>query len=168
MTMDFHRPSTPARQVPPEEPIRAAELPVAVKRFSERLRHLPLGVWAELSERIDYVREADLTSYAEDHNAVAAARARLRQVADGMPNAVTRVRGRVLELVSCAEGFFRPDTLRRMKKVALTAAIALTARPQLAQEEFDRLYEPFAGVIPLEDLVVNPASAVQGERPVVS
>ena len=165
--MDFHRPSTPARQMPQDDTIRAAEIPVSVKRFSERLRHLPLGVWAELADRIDYVRHADLPTYSEDHNAVAAARARLREVADGMPGAVTRVRGRVLELVSCAEGFFRPDTLRRMKKVALTAAIALTARPQLAQEEFERLYEPFSGVIPLEDLMVN-ASAVQGDQPAVS
>lgn len=162
--MDFHRPSTPARQVPPEETMRAVELPVAVKRFSERLRHLPLGVWAEVSERMDD-DETEPTPYTYDHNAAAAARARLREVADGMPGAVTRVRGRVLELVSCAEGFFRPDTLRRMKKVALTAAIALTARPQLAQEEFDRLYEPFSGVIPLEDLAVAPS---QGDRPIVT
>ena len=84
-----------------------------------------------------------------------------------MPGAVTRVRGRVLELVSCAEGFFRPDTLRRMKKAALTAAIALTARPQLAQEEFDRLYEPFAGVIPLEDLIVTQAPT-QGDSPAIN
>jgi hypothetical protein len=166
MTMDFHRPSTPARQLPPAEPIRAAEIPVSVKRFSERLRHLPLGVWAELSDRIEDVNDSDLGAY-PNRNTIAAARARLRQVADEMPGAVTRVRGRVLELVSCAEGFFRPDTVRRMKKAALTAAIALTARPQLAQEEFDRLYEPFAGVIPLEDLIVAQAPT-QGDRPAVN
>ena len=138
--MDFHRPSTPARPQPTDEPFRATEIPVSVKRFSERLRHLPLGVWAELSDRIDDARETGISALTDEHNAVAAARARLREVADQMPGAVSRVRGRVLELVSCAEGFFRPDTLRRMKKAALTAAIALTARPQLAQEEFDRLY----------------------------
>jgi hypothetical protein len=53
-----------------------------------------------------------------------------------------------------------------MKKAALTAAIALTARPQLAQEEFDRLYEPFAGVIPLADLVVP--SPGQGDSAIMS
>ena len=167
--MDFHRPSTHARQVSLEEPFRATELPVTVKRFSERLRHLPLGVWAELADRIADDRDTGFEPRADDPNAIAAAaRARLRQVADGMPGAVTRVRGRVLELVSCAEGFFRPDVLRRMKKVALTAAIALTARPQLAQEEFDRLYEPFAGVIPLEDLVVAPSVAGDADAQVIS
>lgn len=157
--MDFHRPSTPARQVSPEDPIRAAEIPVAVKRFSERLRHIPLGVWAEVSERLD-----DETADTRHGPNAAAARARLRQIADTMPGAVSRVRGRVLELVSCAEGFFRPDTLRRMKKAALTAAIALAARPQLAQEEFERLYEPFSGVIPVDDLSLQPTPGLQADR----
>lgn len=162
--MDFHRPSTPARQVPQEDPIRAAEIPVAVKRFSERLRHIPLGVWAEVSEHMDDEGTADAPRQGPN---AAAARAKLRLVADTMPGAVSRVRGRVLELVSCAEGFFRPATLRRMKKAALTAAIALAARPQLAQDEFDRLYEPFSGVIPLDDLAIPPTPALQTEQSVI-
>lgn len=162
--MDFHRPSTPARQVPQDDPIRAAEIPVAVKRFSERLRHIPLGVWAEVSERLE---DETVDTVRRGSNA-AEARAKLRLIADTMPGAVIRVRGRVLELVSCAEGFFRPDTLRRMKKAALTAAIALAARPHLAQEDFERLYEPFSGVIPLEDLAVPPSPALQADRSVVS
>lgn len=163
--MDIHRPSTRARPLPPE-PIRSAEIPVSVQRFSERLRHVPIGRWAELADRVTLSRSAD-APYADDPNATAAARARLREIADGMPGAVTRVRGRILELVSCAEGFFRPDVLRRMKKVALTAALALTARPYLAPEEFDRLYEPFASTIPLSDLVA-PTAPVHGDRPIVS
>ncbi|HSJ64829.1 MAG TPA: hypothetical protein VK922_13120 [Gemmatimonadaceae bacterium] len=150
--MDFHRPSTPRQPAPQDAPFRAAEIPVSVIRFSERLRHLPLGIWAELSERIG--RTGD--GYTEFD--AAAARRRLRQIADGMPSSVTRVRGRILELVSCAEGFFRPDVLSRMKKVALTAALALAVRPHLAADEFARLYEPFSSVIPLDDLFVAPAA----------
>jgi hypothetical protein len=161
--MDIHRPSTPA---PSDVPFRAAEIPVSVLRFSDRLRHLPLGIWAELAERIGQAHADDGAPIATIELAVA--RHRLRQVADGMPSAVTRVRGRILEMVSCAEGFFRPEVLLRMKKVALTAALALAARPYLAPEEFNRLYEPFAAVIPLEDLGVAPAAAFEGDRPVLS
>lgn len=159
--MDIHRPSTPARHEPHDVPFRAAEIPVSVMRFSERLRHLPLGIWAELADRVG--QRTDDGAMVVDPNS-AAARRRLRQVVDDMPGAVTRVRGRIHELIACAEGFFRPDVLLRMKKVALTAALALTARPHLAPEEFDRLYEPFSAVIPLEDLMVAGVSS-NGDRP---
>lgn len=162
--MDIHRPSTPARHEPHDVPFRAAEIPVSVMRFSERLRHLPLGIWAELADRVGQ-RRTDDGATGVDASA-AAARHRLRQVVDDMPGAVTRVRGRIHELIACAEGFFRPDVLLRMKKVALTAALALTARPHLAPEEFDRLYEPFAAVIPLEDLMVATGVPSNGDRPV--
>jgi hypothetical protein len=167
--MDIHRPSTPASLLSTHDvPIRSAEIPVSVQRFSERLRHLPMGMWADLAEQMGSQRSGAPRA-PHDPNAVAAARHRLRQVADSMPGAVIRVRGRILELVSCAEGFIRPDVLARMKKVALTAAIALTARPHLAPEEFDRLYEPFAGAIPLEDLmVVVPGGSAEGEPAVLS
>jgi hypothetical protein len=160
--MDIHRPSTPA---PSDVPFRAAEIPVSVQRFSERLRHLPLGIWAELAERFDQGYTDDGMPNAME---TVAARHRLREIVDRMPNAVARVRSRVIGLVSCAEGFFRPEVLMRMKKVALTAALALAARPYLAPEEFERLYAPFAAVIPLEDLVLAPAASVDGERSVVS
>lgn len=162
--MDLHRPSTPPRTTTQE--IRSAEIPLSVQRFSERLRHMPLGVWAELAERVN-VHLADAPA-SREANASAAARARLREIADQMPGAVVRVRGRVLELIACAEGFLRPDVLVRMKKVALTAAIALAARPQLASEEFDRLYAPFASAIPLEDLAAAGSSGGEGESQVFS
>lgn len=162
--MDLHRPSTPALTTTQE--IRSAEIPLSVQRFSERLRHMPLGVWAELAERVN-VHLADAPA-SREASASAAARARLREIADEMPGAVVRVRGRVLELISCAEGFLRPEVLVRMKKVALTAAIALAARPQLASEEFDRLYAPFASAIPLEELAAAGSAAGEGESRVFS
>src|SRR5690606_20500430 len=64
-----------------------------VVRFCEKLRHLPLGVWAEASDRVE---RAD--------NLARAARARLRQTVDRMPRARGHVTPRVNELVSVAEG----------------------------------------------------------------
>lgn len=159
--MDIHRPSTPALTTTQEMSIRSAEIPQSVHRFSERLRHMPLGVWAELAERVN-VHLADAHG-SREQSATAAARARLREVADEMPGAVVRVRGRVLELISCAEGFLRPEVLGRMKKVALTAAIALAVRPHLAREEFDRLYAPFASAIPVDELAAASPAAGEGE-----
>jgi hypothetical protein len=167
--MDIHRPSTPSPLLTTHDvPIRSAEIPVSVQRFSERLRHLPMGMWAELSERTGQTSVADARVAAHDANAGAVARRRLREVANSMPGAVVRVRGKILEMVACAEGFVRPDVIARMKKVALTAAIALTARPHLAPDEFDTLYEPFAGAIPLADLVVAPATPTEGDHAIVS
>lgn len=112
-----------------------------VVRFCERLRHLPLGVWADASERVE---RAD--------SLARAARGRLRQTVERMPWAKGHVTPRVNELVSVAEGFVAPGTTARMKKVAVTAALALVARPDLSDEDFKWLYAPFADTIPLDSL----------------
>jgi len=69
-----------------------------------------------------------------------------------MPWAKGHVAPRVDELVSVAEGFVAPGTTARMKKVALTAALALVARPDLSEEDFEWLYAPFADTIPIDSL----------------
>jgi hypothetical protein len=122
-------------------------------QFTERLRRLPLGIWASVAE----ARPARAPGGESDaEGADAAARARLRRAADEMPGTVARLRQRVYGLVAVTEGFVPPGASARMKKVALSAALALAVRPYLTEADFARLYRPFAEVIPLETL---PASS---------
>ena len=131
-------------------PLRAGGLPPLVRAFVERLRHVPLGVWAALAEEHEpdeLPALADGATAADD-----AARARLRRLVDETPGHAALVRRRVLELTAAAEGFVHPATVGRMKRAALTAALALSVRPGLASGDFERLYAPFAAVLPLEEL----------------
>ena len=135
-------------------PLRAGGLPPLVRAFVERLRHVPLGVWAALAEE----HEPDDVPMLADRAAARAAdrdggaRARLRRLVDETPGHAALVRRRVLELTAAAEGFVHPATVGLMKRAALTAALALSVRPELADGDFERLYAPFAAVLPLEEL----------------
>src|SRR5690606_13779997 len=72
---ESHRAAPAAGGIPHSDPPTRI-----VVRFCERLRHLPLGVWADASERL-----------AELEGATSAARRRLRATVDRVPGAVARV-----------------------------------------------------------------------------
>lgn len=112
-----------------------------VREFCRRLRQLPLGAWVQAAARA-----------AEMDEVLRPARARLRACVDRMPRSGVHVIPRVQDLASVTEGLVNPITSARMRKVALTAALALFARPQLSADDFRLLYEPFADAIPLADL----------------
>jgi hypothetical protein len=136
-----------------------AELAPSVLRFADHLRRLPLGVWADLATRVEVGGSPE-----DAATRGALARARLRRIVDELEG-VGRVRQRVQGLAATAEGMVHPTVARRMKKVALTAAFALAARPQLGEEDFERLYAPFATAIPLEQLSELSSGPSRGEAP---
>jgi hypothetical protein len=128
--------------VPSANGVLPASAPArVVVRFCERLRHLPLGVWAELAE------SASLSG-----SRSSAASQRLREHVDRLPGVATHVTPRVQELVSVAEEFVPPAVAARMRNTALTAALALLVREKLSSDDFDTLYEPFARAIPVAEL----------------
>lgn len=112
-----------------------------VVRFYARLRKLPLGVWAELADTEPSARAIS-----------AAALKRLHARLDRLPGISTRVNRRVHELTAVAEEFVPAAAASRMKRVALSAALALLVREQIPEEDFRTLYEPFATVIPVAEL----------------
>ncbi|HUF28163.1 MAG TPA: hypothetical protein VMM18_14400 [Gemmatimonadaceae bacterium] len=115
-----------------------------LQHFFTRLHHVPLADWIEAA-----VPTADGTfvdRYESDE--ARAARRRLRDIADRYPAAVNLARARVQHFVTAAEGFTAPSIVARMKRVALTAALALVARPHLSRDDFELLYGPFATLIP--------------------
>lgn len=112
--------------------------------FFERLKRMPLATWMRAGMPLaDGPAEHDF-----DSPMSAAARARLRAIVDHMPSGVRLARSRVHDYVAVAEGFAPPAIVLRMKRVALTAALALLARPHLSPAEFERLYGPFMRLIP--------------------
>ena len=121
---------------------------VVLREFFLRLRKIPLSSWIGAALPLADVHpedqfESPLTS---------AARARLRTICDGMPASCNMARARVHDYVTVAEGFAPPAVVSRMKRVALTAALALVARPHLTAAEFARLYGPFTSLIPADEL----------------
>lgn len=130
---------------------RHNELPPLAASFLERLRRLPLGAWADAARALDesgaLTLSGDVSTPLSD-----AARARLRWLMDEMPGVTTKARRRVHDLAAVAQGFLHPREVARMKKAALTAVLALVARPDLDEDEFARLYAPFATLVPLDVL----------------
>jgi hypothetical protein len=120
--------------------------------FLVRLKRVPLATWMRASLPLaDGPDDDDF-----DSPLSAAARARLRAIVEHMPSGVNFARSRVHDYVAVAEGFAPPVVVMRMKRVALTAALALLARPHLSAAEFDRLYGPFATLIPPSELGLSP------------
>ena len=127
----------------------------AVLAFLERLRRLPLGTWADAATGLD--DEGGLAPFDGSATPLTdAARARLRHLVDRTPAVAAQVRRRVHDLVAVAQGFLHPREVARMKKAALTAALAVHMRPALRPDEFTRLYAPFATLVPVEDLALRP------------
>jgi hypothetical protein len=148
--MTRHRPAPP-----PDRTQHGAELPPVVVEFNQRLRKLPLGAWADAAVQNEEPGRVEPPAAGEQLPPTEAARARLRQIADDMPSVVTQTRRYVHDLVGVAECFVEPEVVARMKKTALTAALALVARPALGEEDFARLYAPFADFIPPNGLGVG-------------
>ena len=120
--------------------------------FMVRLKRVPLATWMRAALPL-----ADGASeHAYDSPLAADARARLRTIVEHMPGGVAFARSRIHDYVAVAEGFAPPVIIVRMKRVALTAALALLARPHLSDEEFERLYGPFAALIPPDELGLTP------------
>lgn len=119
-----------------------------LREFFTRLRRVPLSAWIDAAVPFADVRgEDDFES-----EPTAAARARLRAIVDRMPAGLTLAKARVQDYVAVAEGFAPHGVVSRMKRVALTAALALIARPYLSPADFERLYKPFAALIPVSEL----------------
>lgn len=127
-------------------------MPPAVLAFLRQLKRLPLGVWADVAfSRTS--RPADVVVESALPNSLVGARARLRRLIDARSGLAVRIRQRVHELVAVAEAFLHPAVVARMKKVGLSAALALAVREQLDPDDFALLYAPFAELIPLDDLL---------------
>lgn len=169
----MRRPPTTRAALPFAAPLdadaRHGELPPLAAGFLERLRRLPLGSWADAARALDesggLTLSGDVSAPLTD-----AARARLRWLMDEMPGVTTKARRRVHDLAAVAQGFLHPREVARMKKAALTAVLALVARPDLDDDEFARLYAPFATLLPLEALAGGAedrrgADMVNGLRP---
>ena len=146
------RHTTPSASAAPHTADRAngpaifSSLPPVAMAFCERLRHLPIGTWADAVQLSTAAPPGGVA-------ATAAARVRLRDVMNDLPVVTTQLRRRVADLAAVAERFVRPPTVARMQKAALTAVMALVARPRLGSEEFGRLYAPFATIIPAHELL---------------
>ena len=131
-----------------DHPAGSADDNTVLREFFARLRKVPLSAWIDAAVPFADVRgEDDFES-----EPTAAARARLRAIVDRMPAGLTLAKERVQDYAAVAEGFAPHGVVSRMKRVALTAALALLARPLLSQAEFDRLYKPFSALIPVEEL----------------
>lgn len=121
-------------------------LPAVALHFHQRLTHVPIGRWAE-------VAAGDANGeHASSRDPDTRARHRLRDVMDKHPETVVRMRRRIDDTIDSAEGFVSDKMLPRMKRVALTAGLALVARSQLPAEDFARLYRPFEDLIPEREL----------------
>ena len=150
----------------------ASEPPLAepVSRFLTALHRLPLRAWIDAAvtdpqgERPIPVAPtpaaADAPQAAAEAEEAApglpadpdvVARHHLREIVERLPGAV-RVRRRIDTIASVADGFAHPAVTLRMTRIARTAAFALLAREQLGDDEFRRLYRPFAHIIPLDEI----------------
>lgn len=139
-------------------PAPSAELPQVAFGFLEQLRRLPLGAWADAARRMD-AHVLVPPPPGTPASASSVARARLRHIVDDMPGVVGQTRRRVHDLAAVAQGFVHPAEVARMKKAALTAALAIVARPSLGEDDFERLYAPFAEHILLGEPAEQPGQA---------
>ena len=155
---------TPASSAVPGEPPLAGP----VHRFLTALRRLPLSAWidaavtdpqgerpipplppADAAEVLQSTEEWERSTLADPD---VAARHRLREVVEQLPGALG-VRRRIETIASVADGFAHPAVTVRMTRIARTAAFALLAREQLGDDDFRRLYRPFAHIIPLDEVL---------------
>lgn len=127
--------------------------------FFWQLRRIPIGAWCSLAEADPHITAArvhERPSPASDgvHEVQAdrVARARLREVMEGMPTVVRRIRSRIDDEIGIVAGIASPVMVGPMRRAARLAACALAARPWLSPEEFVRLYRPFAELIQIRTL----------------
>jgi hypothetical protein len=127
---------------------------VHVALFLHQLRSLPASMWLAATEHIDI---ADDAPRAERIGAISpmleaqadyAARCRLHRVLESMPAVVRRIRQCVNNNLAIFDGIVSEAALQRMRRAANLAAFALAAHAQLSREDLQRLYRPFADLIP--------------------
>ena len=119
-----------------------------LREFFTRLRKVPLSAWIDAA--VPYADTRGEDDFESEPTSVA--RARLRAIVDRMPAGLTLAKARVQDYAAVAEGFAPHGVVSRMRRVALTAALALIARPHLSQADFERLYRPFSALIPVDEL----------------
>jgi hypothetical protein len=112
------------------------ESPPAVLAFMEHLRCLPLRDWAQASDQVGS----------------SPPRAHLRREMDRAPRLARVARRKIDDLLAATEGLISDPTRHAMRKVALTAVLAVAARERLSPGAFEHFYAPFAELIPVESL----------------
>jgi len=140
--------------------VRFGAMTPQVLRFFARLSRLPIGTWSQIARSVpadqSHVQLADAPPLDEVHEEaaaeLAAARARLRAIMDGMPGPSARADVHVRAFSNIAQGMVDEAMLTRMHRVAVTAVLAIIAQPQLSEADFAVLYSPFATLIPVEEL----------------
>ena len=143
-----------------ERPGELGPMTPAVARFLQRLRRTPADAWLRQAAADEHIASklragtaaASLAERRAGSLEDRLARARLRDIMDAMPAVARRIRQRIDEELSGHDGIATVGTLAQMRRAARLAACALAARPMLADDEFARLYRPFASLIPADEL----------------
>lgn len=123
-----------------------------VSRFLHALQGLPAKAWLAASDAVAGPRphpaEPAYVPLMEEL-ADQAARHRLHQALEAMPDVVDHVRRRVDEMLGAFDGVLPPASVARMRRAARLAALAIAAQPYLRPEDVARLCRPFRAVVPL-------------------
>lgn len=123
-----------------------------VSRFLYTLQGMPAKAWLAASDAFAGPRPAASDpSYVPlmEELADQAARHRLHQALECMPEVVDHVRRRVDDTLSAFDGILPADAIARMRRAARLAALAIAAQAMLRPEDVARLCRPFRGVVPL-------------------
>lgn len=136
-------------------PVGAAdnELPSVVIDYLHRLRRLPVGAWCDAARALYEAEQHSRTQPGPE--SIEAAHASLRRVVAGMPGLAVQTQRRVQNMADVAQTCLHIADASRMRRAAVTAALALAAREMLGERVFERLYAPFEPFIPLSDLVAG-------------
>lgn len=134
--------------------LRPRPMPEPVHAFLTALRRVPIGAWHRCAEACDWMVGADEPLAAPPAalgSATPEARRaweRLCAALGTMPGLAARIRCRVDDELSVCDGIASAGAAARMRVAAQLAAAALAARPLLAAHDFERLYAPFAWLVP--------------------
>lgn len=129
------------------------ELPLVVIDYLHRLRRLPVGAWCDAARALDQAEQRSRTQPGTD--SIEAAHAALRRIVAGMPGLAVQTQRRVQNMAEVAQTCLHVADASKMRRAAVTAALALAAREMLGEGVFERLYAPFEPFIPLGDLVAG-------------
>lgn len=123
-----------------------------VSRFLHALQGLPARAWLAASDAVTDARpRAAEKAYVPlmEELADQAARHRLHEALETMPDVVTHVRRRVDDLLYAFDDVLPAPVLARMRRAARLAALAIAAQPHLRPEDVARLCRPFRGLVPI-------------------
>jgi hypothetical protein len=150
----------PSGRQPTDQAGRYGAMTAEVSAFLARLRRTPADAWFRQASADEHIvaklragtAAASLAERRAEPREDRLARARLRTIMDSMPIVARRVRRRIDEELGVLDGIATVGTLTQMRRAARLAACAVAARRLLTDDEFDRLYRPFATLIPPEEL----------------